>query len=460
MHAALRRRLYIAVTVSLLLAWTVGPSPMLAEPNGQDQPPTRQPELGQPPSLTPAQVRARTTSTSAPISPRAPGQSRADVVSLFNTRYTPSLGVPVGWTGSVAGCVPGVTSAAFEAATIQMANYFRTMAGLPTVTLDPARTPGAQAAALIMKAQGALSHNPPNNWACWTQAGFDSAGKSNLFLGVTGAEAVAGYMDDTGVPSLGHRRWIIYPPQIQIGTGSTDTTNALDVTGPFGARPATPEYVSWPPPGFVPFQVVYNTWSFAYPGADFTGATVTMTQGGTPVQVNVVQLPNGFGDPGISWIPQGLGTGAGVADRSFSVTVSNVVIAGTPRTFSYIVTVIDPAITPPGQPATCTPRPRPTMTVVQDGPGRIVATISISGANNTISALRFGGAPRGITNATVNVQGAATNVTSGQTVNMPAGATQAVLIVTRNGGPVMVPFTLVDGCGDWPTFVGMGPAVP
>ena len=43
-------------------------------------------------------------------------------------------------TGSVAGRVPGTTSQAFEAATIQMANYFRTMAGLPTVTLILART--------------------------------------------------------------------------------------------------------------------------------------------------------------------------------------------------------------------------------------------------------------------------------------------------------------------------------
>jgi uncharacterized protein YkwD len=434
-----------------------------AWPSDQDQPtPPRQPRLGAPPSLTPDQVRRLTTSTLAPITPRAPGQSRAEVVSLFNTQYTPALGIPVGWTGSVAGCVPGVTSQAFEAATIKMANYFRTMAGLPTVTLDPARTPGAQAAALIMKAQGDLSHDPPPTWACWTQAGRDSAAKSNLFLGQTGAEAVAGYVNDAGVANLGHRRWIIYPPQVQIGTGSTDSTNALDVIGGFGQRPATPEYVAWPPPGFVPYQVVYNTWSFANPNAEFANAFVTMTFQGAPIQLNLVQLPNGFGDNAISWIPQGLGTGAGVADRSFTVTVNNVVIGGTPRTFSYDVTVIDPAITPPNQPVSCNPRPRPTVTSVSGGPGRIVTTISVTGANNTLTSIRFGNGNRSIVNATVDVQGQATGVTAGQTVNLPTSATQAVLTVTRIGAgqAVLVPLVAVDGCGEWPSFVGMGVGAP
>lgn len=382
-------------------------------------------------------------------------------MSLFNTQYTPALQVPVGWTGSVAGCVPGVTSAAFEAATIQMANYFRTMVGLPTVTLDPTRTAAAQAAALIMAAQGDLSHTPPQTWACWTQAGADAANRSNLYLGRSGASAVAGYMDDEGVPSLGHRRWILFPPQVQIGTGSTDFTNALDVVGGFGPRPASPEYVAWPPPGFVPYQVVYNTWSLALPNADFANATVTMTHQGAPVQLAVAQLPAGFGDPGISWRPQGLGIGAAIADRTFTVTVSNVVVGGTPRTFTYNVTVIDTTITPPNEPLPCSPRPRPTVNVTSSGAGRITATIAASGANNPLSSLRIGSTARPIVNATVDVQGGPTGVANGQTITLPTGTTQVVLTVNRQTpGAALVPLVVVDGCGDWPTFVGMGANVP
>jgi len=295
-------------------------------------------------------------------------------------------------------------------------------------------------------------------------------------------------MDDSGVPNLGHRRWIIFPPQAQIGTASTDTTNALDVIGNFGPRPAAPEFVPWPPPGFVPFQVVFPTWSFSLLGADFTNATVTMTSGGAPVQLTVVQLPAGFGDPGISWQPQGLAVGAGVADKTFTVAVNNVVIGGAPRNFTYDVTVIDPALagpapgpstptptptttpttpltptptpttTPPGP---CSPRPQPTITTVGAGAGRIQSTITATGAGNTFSSLRIGVPGRAVSNATVVVQGLATPVTNGQTVTLPAGTTQIVLTVTRAApGAATVPFVLVDNCGDWPTFVGMGDAFP
>jgi uncharacterized protein YkwD len=451
------------VWVLLLVA---GSTTMYAGPTATDQPPgPRPPRLGPPPSLTPAQVRAQSTAPRAGFTPRAPGQSRAEVVNLFNNQFFPALLVPPDWTGNTAGCVPGSTSAAFEAATVQMVNYFRTMAGLPTVTLDAARTPGAQSAALMMAAQGDLSHNPPPGWACRTQAGADAAGRSNLSLGSAGADAMRQYMQDTGVDSLGHRRWIIFPPEVQIGTGSTDFTNALDVVGgPFGQRTTSPEFVAWPPPGFVPYSVVYPTWSFAYPDANFTNATVTLASQGIPVAQNVTQLPINFGDNGVSWVPQGLVTGAGVADLTVTVSVNNVLINGTPRNFSYTMTIIDPNLTPPTPPTppfTCSPRPRPTVSVAGGGPGQIVAPINVAGTGNVMSSVRFGQGNRTIANATVNVQGIATGVTSGQTVALPASTTQIVLTVGRAApGAVTVPFALTDGCGEWPSFVGMGANVP
>jgi hypothetical protein len=47
---------------------------------------------------------------------------------------------------------------------------------------DSALDADAQAAALIMDANGALSHQPPPSWDCWTQSGYDGADNSNLYL--------------------------------------------------------------------------------------------------------------------------------------------------------------------------------------------------------------------------------------------------------------------------------------
>ena len=66
--------------------------------------------------------------------------------------------------------------------------------------------------------------------------------------------------------------------------------------------------------------------------------------------------------------------------------------------------------------------------------------------------LRFGT----FQNAQVTLNGQA--VSSGQTVTIPANTTSLVLTVTRvtAGQPTQVPFTVVDTCGEWPTFVGGG----
>jgi hypothetical protein len=146
-----------------------------------------------------------------------------------------------------------------------------------------------------------------------------------------------------------------------------------------------------------------------------------------------------------------------VPDRTYTVNVNNVVVNGTPRSFTYDVTVLDPFLPPP---FTCTPRPRPTMSVVRTGTGQIQATVKVTG-ENTLTALRFGVPGRAITNATVNVAGVAAGVANGQTVNLAPGTTQAVVAVTRlSPSAATVPFVVVDRCGDWQTFTGMGPGFP
>jgi hypothetical protein len=70
----------------------------------------------------------------------------------------------------------------------------------------------------------------------------------------------------------------------------------------------------------------------------------------------------------------------------------------------------------------------------------------------TLRALRFGT----FQNARVAFNGQP--VTSGQTVSLSPNSTVTGFSVTRAvpGQPTTVPFTVVDGCGEWPTFVGGG----
>jgi uncharacterized protein YkwD len=284
--------------------------------------------------------------------------SRLAVVAAFYSAYNASEGFAVGWDGNTANCVLGVNSTNHKEATLRRVNYFRAMAGLPgVVALDDTRSTKCIRAAMMMSAHGGLSHNPPGTWTCYSADGAEAAGKSNLALGREGPGAVDLYMDDHGPGNepVGHRRWILYPPQVVMGTGSVpaqsgkSSANALWVLAqPFGARPPSPEFVAWPSPGFFPYQLLprfSSRWSFSRPNASFGGTTVSVTQNGTPLTVNIVSTAdNGYGDNTLVWTVAGVPTSAPTADRSYEVTLSNVLIDGSSRSFSYTVTVIDPAV--------------------------------------------------------------------------------------------------------------------
>ena len=159
---------------------------------------------------------------------------------------------------------------------------------------------------------------------------------------------------------VGHRRWILYPQTQIMGTGDLPFTggwaaNSLWVMDSHYSDPRPPtreEFVAWPPPGYVPYQVVYPRWSFAYAGANFSSATVTMTQGGAAVPVAVETLATGYGENTMAWIPLGLGSSQSwpkpSRDTSYLVTISNIFIGTGTRTFTYQVTVFDPATASPG----------------------------------------------------------------------------------------------------------------
>jgi hypothetical protein len=275
---------------------------------------------------------------------------RQAVVDFFQTIYRASDGVEGGFTGDIGACDAGNTSAAFKNAILRRINYFRAMAGVSAnVVLDDQLNLKSRKAALIMIAQGQLSHFPPSTWPCYTEEGREGAEKSNLHLAFgkpLGADIIDRYIMDSGDSNyaVGHRRWILYTRQRTMGTGSAEDSssrsNALYVLGQRGSVLARNH--SWPPSGYVPYQVVFPRWSFSSPDADFSQATVSMSQSGNPLSVSVLQIRDGYGDNTIVWEPSGIPSTAPLADTAYVITISNVLVSGVPTEFQYTVTMIDP----------------------------------------------------------------------------------------------------------------------
>lgn len=244
-----------------------------------------------------------------------PTNDRAAVLAAYDEEF----GLPVpgtGWTGSVDGCQAGATRPVFRAAVFDRINWFRKMAGVHEVSEDPAASGTAQRTALMMSAANDVSHSPGPGWPCGTQEGQAGAARSNLFIGVHGPNAISGYVFDPGASNapVGHRRWVLHPPAVTMGTGDVPATpghsaaNALYVMGATDdARREVREaggFVAWPPRGHIPADLVPDRWSFSKRGADFSGAGVAMWLDGQPLPVDVVHRNGGFGDPTIVWVPR------------------------------------------------------------------------------------------------------------------------------------------------------------
>jgi hypothetical protein len=244
------------------------------------------------------------------------------------------------WSGSVEGCMPGDISADGRANALRLYNLYRWLADLPAVTTEASRDRQAQACALMMRANGMLSHMPPNTWTCWTQEGADGASSSNISSG-PGVSSADGYMIDPGNPTtIGHRRWILSNSLGPIGIGST-ATGASCMQNLRGTGRAGKPWMAWPSPGIIPLQAIVarrgsldsTGWTVQSDNINLAAATVTVTSGGMARPVVVTQLMGGYGSRyAIRFNPQGWTTAVG----TYSVSVSGVTPA-----ISYEVNVVD-----------------------------------------------------------------------------------------------------------------------
>jgi len=270
-------------------------------------------------------------------------RSVAAVNQAYWDQYASVQSLPISWTGSLLGCLAGLTSPATNAATLSALNYVRSLAGLAPVTESPSLSAGAQQAALMMSANGTLSHDPSPGWKCYTAAGAASAGRSNLALSypsITAGQIIDLYMDDPGSTNaaVGHRRWVLDPFTTQVGIGSTTTANALTVIGPTSANRPNPRYVGWPTAGYFPNAIEPDgRWSLSAGkrNVSFAKSRIKVYGPSGRLSVHKYAVENGYAMPTVVWqMPASF-----AKDGAYRVVVTNIHHRGSSKRFKTAYTV-------------------------------------------------------------------------------------------------------------------------
>ncbi|MEZ4232798.1 MAG: hypothetical protein R3B89_26710 [Polyangiaceae bacterium] len=244
-------------------------------------------------------------SSCAPNLPGDPaGHSQQAVCDMWNWGHQIDDANP--WTSGGSQCDPGTTSRAGLNDTVRRLNAFRWLIGLgPSADSDSANETGRWCAVVASwNPPGTVPdpHHPPTNATCYTAEGLAGTSTSNLAWGPNHpANAIDQFIRDSGTPSLGHRRWIFNPPLGPVGIGyyagggQYGDAQCLGVFASSGAGPS-PDWVSWPPPGYAPLSVFAWTWSFHHKNS-LSGASVSVTRDsdGMDMPVTVTPLTGGYG---------------------------------------------------------------------------------------------------------------------------------------------------------------------
>lgn len=262
-------------------------------------------------------------------------RDRDAVQKLYNQMYVPASDYPQGWT-EPGNCNPGKLSAATLKARLTEINYFRKMAGLQPVSFNAEYNEKAQAAAYLMYKNGTLNHRPPTNWKCYTQLAASGASSCNLGYG----GGIYGYITDLGPNNqdCGHRMYILSAQKEEMGYGGTEETDAIYVFGGIRDVDSLPNYVAWPPAGFIPSEILSDRWTFSHPGSgNYASATAEVSVNGKSVPLTYTQATS-YGDGGMAfeiadwseWKPKML-------DQKVKVQIKGVKMGLETRSYTYEV---------------------------------------------------------------------------------------------------------------------------
>ncbi|WP_298288297.1 CAP domain-containing protein [Novosphingobium sp.] len=251
-------------------------------------------------------------------------------------------------------CSAGVLRPEAALAFVRALNALRALHGLAPVRYNVAAEREAGAAALMMAANNALSHDPPPSWTCWTATGAAAAGSSNLLMGVSSAYSalendnaiLAEWLIEGNGDEIGHRRWLLDPylEQTALGRftavlhGGVRVDSVVMKVFDFPSEPPNqaeaavpiPDFVGWPqgdypsvffsPSARLSFSVSQNPVEGDTPAqVDFSQAKVSISDGERIVPVRDKLWDNeGYGVANcLSWRMDGI-----YPNRMYSVEIS------------------------------------------------------------------------------------------------------------------------------------------
>ena len=279
----------------------------------------------------------------------APGtplsHSQADVCGRWRADHAAPAGS--GWTAGATTCDPGtLTRGALDDAVVRI-NLFRWLVGLAPAVDDPASFTTAMQCATVAawNPPGTVPnpHAPPTSAKCYTAGGAAGAGSSNIAWGsASAAAAMDQWVQDNGNDTtFGHRRWILNPPLGRTalgyygGGGPYGTASCMSSFDGSGAGPS-PDWISFPPQGFAPTEIVSWAWTVHLKVGDPTAGTLTVTRASDGATLKMTKLPllAGYGAYGaVAFRPNGwLATGGETYRATF---------AGAGPTLSWDVKAID-----------------------------------------------------------------------------------------------------------------------
>ncbi len=260
-------------------------------------------------------------------------------------------------------CMAGTLTQEAKDRALEGMNQIRALHGLADVQYSFLYDTSVQEAALIQAANGSLTHHPEPNAQCYTEAGDEASGTSNL-TGVGGGYLrnrdpvgnMIGWTNDAHnlslVAAAGHRRWILNPFATHMSYGQVYGYAAQKAFG-FDREPTVSplvevDYIAFPYETY-PFMLMDDDppWSFSvvedkssfwnnqHPYFESATVSVTRVSDGTNLTVsNLYTDTTAYGVPNfLSWYVEDW-----KADTLYRVEINNVAMQrGGTRSFSYQV---------------------------------------------------------------------------------------------------------------------------
>jgi len=241
-----------------------------------------------------------------------------------------------GFSVSTMTCDPGSLSRDALDDGLARLNYFRWLVGLGPTTDSAEDDEVAQKCALVSawNPAGPGAHSPPPSATCYTPEGALGAASSNIAWGAADlADAIDLWMIDYGnETTFGHRRWLLNPPLEPVGLGhyrggtNDGTASCIRVFGGSGTGP-TPNWLAFPPPGYVPQQFALWHWT-VHGNIPLDGATASVRRASDgadmPVQFRI--LSGFYGQAAAALLRDGWNP---VAGETYHVTITGRGGAGT-----------------------------------------------------------------------------------------------------------------------------------